>query len=98
MIETALIPCPACGAVRHHPMTEGERTESRDACKEPVGGHRFEIVQIAVTCAACGHAWAMERHYSEPDTAAFINFDWHYPDGRIYYDYDPDEPADEPYA
>jgi hypothetical protein len=35
----------------------------------------------------------MERHYSDPDTAAFINFGWHYPGGRIYYDFDRDEPA-----
>jgi hypothetical protein len=35
----------------------------------------------------------MERHYREPDTAAGVNFGWHYPDGRIFYDWDDNEPS-----
>jgi hypothetical protein len=94
--ETALIPCPACGAACHHPMVEGARKEWRDNCKGfslDGGGCRFSTTRIAVTCAVCGHAWNMERHYSEPDTSAGINFGWYYPDGRIFHDWDRDEPA-----
>jgi hypothetical protein len=95
MNETALIPCPACDAMHHHPMLEGATQSRRDDCQTDTvpRGHLFENTQIAATCAACGHTWNMERRYSEPDTAAGINFGWDYPDGRIFYDFDRDKPA-----
>lgn len=98
MNETGLIPCPACGAVRHHPMTEGARTESRDNCEDPPGGHYFETVEIAAVCAVCGQAWSMTRHYGDPDASAGLNFVWRFPDGRVFHEFEHDEPADEPYA
>lgn len=94
--ETGLLPCPACAAVRRHPMRKIASTSWRDGCRDTYlpHGHWFETVQAVARCAACGHRWEMERHYNAVDhDMAGIIFRWRYPDGRVYCEWDKNEPA-----
>ncbi len=79
------LPCPACGACDRHVADLHGITTSRDS-----HGCLFETRKMQAQRTACGHKWAIERRYGEPDTSV-IGFvcTWAYPvTGRSFQEWD----------